>query len=234
MSLWVRNCQRVYRRLARAFPYEFRMICGDGLERLGEDMVPRVWQQWGAVGMVRLLADVALRLPYEYFSTWIANLKEATMPEDLLEGTWKGNNEKSQWDPKYTPQEAYLRFEATEAGYVLFAYGIKDGQAVAERPRPLGIPDGKRRPCVDLNGRPIPGVPPGALAYANRPDPYTIEGFVEADGKVLGGGSYRVSEDGNTLTVTTEGMGMKGPFKVVAVFDRVVPDPYSPPAKASH
>jgi hypothetical protein len=28
--------------------------------------------------------------------------------------------------------------------------------------------------------------------------------------------------------VTTEGMGLKGPFKVVAVFERVVPDPYTP------
>ena len=140
-SLWMSNCQRVYRSLARAFPYEFRMICGDGLERLGEDMVPRVWQQWGAVGMVRLLADVALRLPYEYFSTWFAKLTEVTMPADLLEGTWKGNKREIQVGSfNYTPEEAYLRFEATETGYVLFAYGIKDGQAVAERPRPLGIP----------------------------------------------------------------------------------------------
>ena len=34
------------------------------------------------------------------------------------------------------------------------------------------------------------------------------------------------SEDGRTLTVTNEGMGAKGPYKIVAVFDRVVPDPY--------
>ena len=153
MSLWMSNCQRVYRSLARAFPYEFRMICGDGLERLGEDMVPRVWQQWGAVGMVRLLADVALRLPYEYFSTWIANLKEATMSEDSLEGTWKGNNEKSQWDPKYTPQEAYLRFEATEAGYVLFAYRDKG------RPGRGGTPKTARH-----HGRQAP-----ALCRSERP-----------------------------------------------------------------
>jgi hypothetical protein len=185
-------------------------------------MTLRVWQQYGAVGMARLLADVALRLPYEYLSTWIAKLTEDTMPEDLLEGTWKGNNEKSQWDPKYMHEQAYLRFEATETGYILFAYGIKDGQAVAERPTPL-IPDGKRRPCVDLNGRPLPGVPPGAMAYGNRPDAHTFEGWVEADGKVLGGGTYKISEDGKTLTVTTQGMGVKGPFKIVAVFDRVVP-----------
>jgi hypothetical protein len=37
-----------------------------------------------------------------------------------------------------------------------------------------------------------------------------------------------VSEDGKTLTVTNEGVGLKGPFKVVAVFDRMVLDPYVP------
>ena len=149
------------------------------------------------------------------------------MTGDPFEGTWKANNEKSQWDPAYTPEEACLRFEATETGYLLVAYGIKDGQAVAERPTPI-IADGVRRPILDLNGRPIPGVPPGALAFGSRPDPQTIEGVAEVDGKVLSKGTYRVSDDGKTLTVTTEGMGLKGPFKTSAVFERVVPDPYVP------
>ncbi len=30
------------------------------------------------------------------------------------------------------------------------------------------------------------------------------------------------------MTVTNEGMGLKGPFKIVALFERVVPDPYLP------
>ena len=109
----------------------------------------------------------------------------------------------------------------------MVAYGVKDGKAVAERPTTIR-PDGVRRPVVDLNGRPIPGVPPGAMAVGSRPDRYTLEGRVEVDGKSLGSGTYRVSEDGKTLTVTNEGMGLKGPFKVTAVFDRVVPDPYVP------
>ena len=45
---------------------------------------------------------------------------------------------------------------------------------------------------------------------------------------MLSKGTYRVSDDGKTLTVTTEGMGLKGPFKTSAVFERVVPDPYVP------
>ena len=227
MSPWVSGCGRIYRRVARAFPHDFRLICGDGLERLGEDIAPLVWRDGGVVGLIRLFGDLILHLPLEYFSTWIGNFKEVTMTGDPFEGTWKAKNEQSQWDPAYTPEQACLRFEATEAGYLLVAYGIKDGQAVAERPTSI-IADGRRRPMVDLNGRPIPGVPAGALAFGSRPDPHTIEAGAEVDGQVLGRGTYRVSDDGKTLTVTAEGMGLKGPFKTVAVFERVVPDPYVP------
>jgi hypothetical protein len=227
MNAWPGRFGRLYSRLARAFPHDFRMVCGDGLEQLGEDVAPLVWRQQGMLGMVHLFADLAMRLPFEYFALWTGRFKELTMPGDLFEGTWKAVNEKSQWDPKHTPEQACLRFEATEIGYLMVAYGIKDGQAIAERPMPI-IADGKRRPVVDLNGRPIPGVPPGALAFGNRPNPQTIEAGAEVDGKTLSKGTFSVSEDGKTLTVKTEGMGPEGPYKVSAVFERVVPDPYAP------
>ncbi len=219
MSAWIRGSQWMYRRIARAYPHDFRVTCGDGLERLGEDMVPLVFREQGGLGVLRLLLDAAFRLPVEHFATLIGTLKEIVMTEDLFEGTWKANNDQSKWDPKYTPEQACLRFEPTDTGYLLVAYGIKDGQAVAERPTPI-IADGRKRPVVDLNGRPIPGVPPGALQYGTRPNARTIKAGVEVDGKVLGGGTYQVSEDGKTLTVTTEGMGTKGPFKVEALFER--------------
>ncbi len=224
---WIGRCQSIYRLAARAFPHEFRMVCGDGLERLGEDLAPIVWREHGVLGLVALFADIAVRLPVEYVSMWLDKLKETTMPGDLFEGTWKASVEKSQFDPRFKPEQACLRFEATGEGYLLVVYGVKDGQAVAERPQSI-IADGKRRPVVDLNGRPIPGVPPGAMAFGNRPDPYTLEGRVEVEGKPLVGGTYRVSEDGKTLTVTAEGMSIKGPFKNVVVFDRVDPDPDVP------
>jgi hypothetical protein len=227
VNRWVTGCSRLYRRLARAFPREFRVVCGDGLERLGADIAPLVWREQGLLGLARCFADLALRLPLEYLSAWAGKLKEFTMTDDLFEGTWRAKNEESQWDPTYTPEQACLRFEATDEGYLLVAYGIKDGQPVAERPTPI-IPDGRRRPVVDLGGRPIPGVPPGAVAFGSQPDPHTIEAGAEVDGQVLGKGTYRVSDDSQTLTVTTEGIGLKGPFKVVAVFERVVPDPYLP------
>ena len=68
MNPWVRLSVSVYRRLAQAFPHEFRMLYGVDLERLGEDAVPVVWRQHGFRGLVRLLADIALRLPAEYLA----------------------------------------------------------------------------------------------------------------------------------------------------------------------
>jgi hypothetical protein len=219
MSAWIRGGRWMYRCLARAYPREFRAVCGDGLDQLGDDMIPLTFRAQGPLGVVRLLADVALRLPLEHASTWMAAIKEMTMTQDPFEGTWKANGDQSTWDPKYTPEQACLRFEPTATGYLLVAYGIKDGQAVAERPQTI-IADGRRRPVLDMNGRPIPGVPPGAMAYGYRPDHHTIEGGCEVDGQVLGKGTYRVSADGKQLTVTTEGMGPKGPFKTSAVFER--------------
>ena len=226
-TAWVSGARWLHRTMARAYPRDFRAICGDGLERLGDDMIPVVWREQGALGLARLLADVVVRLPVEYAAAWTGTLKEMVMTHDPFEGTWKANNAQSNWDPKYTPEQACLRFEPTDTGYLLVAYGIKDGQAVAERPTSI-VADGRRRPVVDLNGRPIPGVPPGALMFGNRPDRHTIEAGCEVDGKSLGGGIYTVSADGKTLTVTTEGMGLKGPFKTMAVFERLVPDPYVP------
>jgi hypothetical protein len=225
----VSGCGRLYRRVARAFPEEFRAVCGDGLEQLGQDVAPLVWQQRGVVGLVRLFSDLAVRLPYEYLSSLIGKLKEVTMSGDVFEGTWKARSDDTQWDntrsPK--PQQACVRFEATDTGYLMVAYGIVDGQAVAERPQTIST-DGRRRPLLDLSGRPIPGVPAGAVGFCSRPDPQTLQLGAEADGKILSAGTYKVSADGKTLTVTNEGIGLKGPFKIVMVFERVVPDPYVP------
>ena len=87
------------------------------------------------------------------------------------------------------------------------------------------IADGRRRPLLDLSGRPIPGVPAGAMTFGSRPDPQTLELNAESDGQVLQAGRYEVSADGKTLTVTNKGSGPRGPFEVVRVLERVA-DPY--------
>ena len=72
MSTFVMGCCRAYRRIARGFPHQYRAICGDGLEQLGEDLVPRVWQQhrrvdsavWGSrvTSAMRTLLDVGRQI----------------------------------------------------------------------------------------------------------------------------------------------------------------------------
>ena len=104
------GCSRLYRRVARTFPHEFRATCGDGLEQLGQDVVPLVWQRQGAVGLIRLFADLAVHWPYEYLQMWMGKVKELTMTNDAFEGTWKARSEDSQWDARYPkPQQIRRR-----------------------------------------------------------------------------------------------------------------------------
>ena len=44
------------------------MLYGEDLVRMGEDAAPEIWRRHGALGLARLLGDIALRLPAEYFS----------------------------------------------------------------------------------------------------------------------------------------------------------------------
>jgi predicted permease len=61
-------CLALYRRLANAYPHEFRMLYGEDMDRLGEDAIPEVWREYGVRGAMRLLADIALRLPATYWT----------------------------------------------------------------------------------------------------------------------------------------------------------------------
>ena len=56
----------LYRRLADAYPHEFRMRYGADLDRLGEDAIPEVWRRYGVAGLLGLIADIAIRLPAMY------------------------------------------------------------------------------------------------------------------------------------------------------------------------
>ncbi len=61
-------CLSLYRRLASAYPHEFRMLYGEDLDRLGEDAIPEVWRRYGLPGLLRLLADIAIQLPATYLT----------------------------------------------------------------------------------------------------------------------------------------------------------------------
>jgi macrolide transport system ATP-binding/permease protein len=83
MKVAVRNSERhglalrIYRRLARAFPHEFRLAYGDEVEIAGEDAVPEIAQRHGTGGLVRLIADIAMRLPIEYLTEMRQDMRYA-------------------------------------------------------------------------------------------------------------------------------------------------------------
>jgi macrolide transport system ATP-binding/permease protein len=69
---------RIYRRLARAFPHEFKLAYGDEVTQLGEDVVQEIAKRYGATGLIRLIADIAIRLPIEYLSEMRQDMRYAS------------------------------------------------------------------------------------------------------------------------------------------------------------
>lgn len=67
----------IYRRLAQAFPHEFKVAYGTDVIQLGEDVVQEVAKRHGAAGLIRLIADIAIRLPLEYLSEMRRDLRYA-------------------------------------------------------------------------------------------------------------------------------------------------------------
>jgi predicted permease len=59
---------RIYRRLAQAFPHEFQMVYGAEVTQLAEDVIGDIAKRHGAIGLIRLIADIAIRVPIEYLS----------------------------------------------------------------------------------------------------------------------------------------------------------------------
>jgi hypothetical protein len=68
---------RIYRRLAQAFPHEFNLAYGEEVMQLGEDVVQEIARRDGAAGLIRLLADIAIRVPLEYLSEMHRDMRYA-------------------------------------------------------------------------------------------------------------------------------------------------------------
>src|SRR5450432_2453673 len=68
---------RIYRRLAQAFPHEFKLAYGTEMMQLGEDVVEEIAKRHGAAGLVRLIADIAIRVPLEYLSEMRTDMRYA-------------------------------------------------------------------------------------------------------------------------------------------------------------
>src|SRR6202050_5341337 len=63
-----RRIQTGGRRLAAAFPHEFKLAYGDEMLQAGEDAIDEVAKRHGALGLMRLIADLVMRLPVEYLN----------------------------------------------------------------------------------------------------------------------------------------------------------------------
>ena len=71
----VAACLRLFRAMASAFPCEFRNSYGDELVHLTEDAIDEIWRQHGMIGLIRLLLDIALRLPAEHLSEFRRDIR---------------------------------------------------------------------------------------------------------------------------------------------------------------
>ena len=68
---------RIYRWLAQAFPHEFKLAYGTEVMQLGEDVVEEIAKRHGAAGLIRLIADIAIRVPLEYLSEMRGDMRYA-------------------------------------------------------------------------------------------------------------------------------------------------------------
>src|SRR5271166_1306654 len=67
----------LYKRLAEAFPHEFKLAFGDEMMQAGEDSIADLAKRHGIAGVARLIADLALHLPLEYLSEMRRDMKYA-------------------------------------------------------------------------------------------------------------------------------------------------------------
>jgi macrolide transport system ATP-binding/permease protein len=68
---------RIYRRLAQAFPHEFKLVYGTEVLQLCEDSIRDIAKRHGTSGLIRLIADIAMRVPLEYLSEMRGDMRYA-------------------------------------------------------------------------------------------------------------------------------------------------------------
>jgi predicted permease len=68
---------RIYRRLAESFPHEFKLVYGTDMMQLGEDVVQEIARKQGFAGLIRLVGDIAIRLPAEYLTEMRRDMRYA-------------------------------------------------------------------------------------------------------------------------------------------------------------
>ena len=73
MNFW----HAAYRRLALAFPHEFKLAYGDEMLQSGDEAIDYLARRHGIAGLFRILLDLLVRLPVEYLSEMRGDLRYA-------------------------------------------------------------------------------------------------------------------------------------------------------------
>jgi hypothetical protein len=129
-----------------------------------------------------------------------------------LIGTWIANIEKSRRHANHQFQSATLTFEGDDRVVSLTHSGVNTAGKHESGTTTL-YPDGEEHS--------ISPQPPGVVVVTKWVGTHVLQSEAKKDGRVVGCGSYAVSEDGQTLTATVAGTDAAGAqFEQVIVFDR--------------
>src|SRR2546423_38159 len=131
---------------------------------------------------------------------------------NILNGTWQANLEKSQRHENHQFQSATLIFEIDGENVTLKQSGINhDGK----------YEQGTLTLLADGVEREVSPQAPGILVLTRWDGSNILETRATKDGKMMGKGTYEVSDDGSTLTAAVGGIDGSGrEFEQVIVFDR--------------
>jgi hypothetical protein len=127
-----------------------------------------------------------------------------------LAGTWIANIAKSTRHENHQFASSTMRFDISP-GEVKFTYEGVNASGKLE----------KGEQTLNVDGQPHDHPQAPGIAVTSSLGPRGIESSATKEGVVLGRGTYDVSEDGQTMTATVNGIDGAGKaFEQVIVFDR--------------
>jgi hypothetical protein len=172
------------------------------LRKQAKDLLERLQQQEASTQ----LADAQHTLAREYgFASW-PQLKahvEASGPISPFTGRWKANLSKSRRHPANPFQSAIVDFQVS-ADSVVMTDTVVDASGREERRVNTIRVDGGEHPSEHGNGYTL---------IASWCGSHAFETVAMKEGETVGKGTYRVSDDGKTLTVEGDELSI--------VFDRI-------------
>ncbi len=130
---------------------------------------------------------------------------------DSFLGTWTANLSKSRRHANHQFESATLGFEMSGDAVQVTHSGV-NAKGDHESGTTTFHPDGKEYPVAEA---------PGVVAVAEWVGTRILETTAKKDGKIVGHGTYEISDDGQTLTVTVAGVDASGKdFEQIIVWDR--------------